>query len=88
MLPRIFRDIDTSCAKETWNESAFGQEGDVQKGEAGMGGLWSKYIIYMHASIFMKHNMILYSVKYNNSVQAIHRLKWVIIIHNIKTRKI
>lgn len=38
------------------------QEGDEQKGEAGMGELWSKYITYMHASIFMKHNMILYSV--------------------------
>lgn len=80
MLPRIFIDTDISCAKEIWSESALGQEGDEQKGEAGMGGLWSKYIIYIHASIFMKQNMILYLVKYNNGVQATHRLKWVLFI--------
>lgn len=45
-----------------------------------MGGLLSKYIIYIHGSIFMKHNTILYSVKYNNGVQAIHRFKWVLFI--------
>lgn len=45
-----------------------------------MGGLSSKYIIYIHASIFMKHNTILYSVKYNNGVRAIHRFKWVLFI--------